>query len=181
MVHCGTIRCSARILTGVSGTERFVIGSGPLEIHRLVGMVEGAARTHGEGCGAVCTFVGIVRATHQGRAVRYLTYDAYVPLALKVFARIGDEAVRQWPTAVLALHHRIGRLEIGEASVAIAAAAAHRAESFSVCRYAIERVKQVAPIWKHEYFEGGDAWIEGAVADPEDERMRQAALERACA
>ena len=69
----------------------------------------------------------------------------------------------------LAIHHRIGRLEIGEASVVIAAASPHRAEAFAACRYAIERIKQIAPIWKHEHFEGGDVWIEGATADPDDD------------
>jgi molybdopterin synthase catalytic subunit len=165
----------------VSPDARFAIGPGQIEIERLASGVEADARFGGEGCGAVCTFVGVVRATHRGRRVRYLTYEAFEPLALKVFERIGGEAARQWPGAVLAIHHRVGRLEIGEASVAIAAAAAHRAESFAACRYAIERVKQVAPIWKHEFFEDGEAWVEGAVADPDDETMRQAALERACA
>jgi molybdopterin synthase catalytic subunit len=165
----------------VSGAARFAIGTEPLKIERLVRIVEADARRQGEGCGAVCTFVGVVRATHRGRVVQYLSYEAYAPLALKVFARIADEASRQWPDSLLAVHHRIGRLEIGQASVVVAAAAAHRAESFRVCRYAIERVKQVAPIWKHEYFEGGDAWIEGAIADPDDDRLREEALNRACA
>ena len=69
----------------------------------------------------------------------------------------------------LALHHRIGRLEIGEASVAIAAASPHRGDAYAACRYAIERVKQIAPIWKREFFDGGDVWIEGATADPDDD------------
>jgi molybdopterin synthase catalytic subunit len=81
----------------------------------------------------------------------------------------------------MAIHHRVGRLEIGDASVAIVAGAAHRAEGFQACRYAIERVKQVAPVWKHEFFEDGDAWVEGAVADPNDEFARQEARKRACA
>ena len=81
----------------------------------------------------------------------------------------------------MALHHRIGRLEIGEASVAIAAASAHRADAFAVCRYAIERVKQIAPIWKREFFDGGDIWIEGATADPDDARARADAERAACA
>ena len=72
----------------------------------------------------------------------------------------------------MAIWHRIGRIEIGEASVVIAAAAAHRDEAFRVCRYAIERVKQIAPVWKHEFFEDGAAWVEGAVADPDDEFAR---------
>ena len=79
------------------------------------------------------------------------------------------------------MHHRIGRLAIGEASVAIAAASPHRADAFAACRYAIERVKQIVPIWKHEYFEGGDVWIEGATADPDDVAAREAAMRIACA
>jgi molybdopterin synthase catalytic subunit len=79
------------------------------------------------------------------------------------------------------VHHRIGRLEIGEASVAIVAASPHRGDAFSACRYAIERVKQIAPIWKHEHFEGGDVWLEGATADPEDQTAKQNAYRIACA
>jgi molybdopterin synthase catalytic subunit len=78
------------------------------------------------------------------------------------------------------VHHRIGPLQIGDISVAIAAAAPHRAEAFAACRYAIERVKQIVPIWKREAFDGGDTWIEGATADPEDEAARHIALGRAC-
>ena len=82
---------------------------------------------------------------------------------------------------MLGLHHRVGTLGIGEASVIIAAASPHRAEAFAACRYAIERIKQIAPIWKREYFEGGDCWIEGAVADPDDAAARGEARRRACA
>jgi molybdopterin synthase catalytic subunit len=80
-----------------------------------------------------------------------------------------------WPTARLAVHHRIGRLAIGEASIIIAAASPHRGEAFSACRYTIERVKQIVPIWKHEHFEGGDVWLEGATADPSNDEARQKA------
>ena len=86
----------------------------------------------------------------------------------------------RWPSAGLAIHHRIGRLAIGDASVVIAAASPHRADAFAACRYAIERIKQIAPIWKHEHFEGGEVWIEGATADPDDDAARQSAMERAC-
>ena len=159
---------------------RVAVATDPLSIERLARDVEGDARVIGPGCGAVCTFLGIVRATHEGRRVRYLEYEAFEPLALTVFARIAAEAQERWPGVRLALHHRIGRLEIGEASVAIAVASAHRADAYSACRYAIERVKQIAPIWKHEHFEGGEVWIEGATADPSDSGARTAALERAC-
>lgn len=153
----------------------------PLSVEAAAAAVEAIARPAGEGCGAICTFVGVVRATHRGRAVRHLEYDAHVPLAERVFARIGTEAAARWPGTVLAIRHRIGRIEIGDASVVIAAAAPHRAESFQVCRYAIERIKQVAPVWKHEFLEDGDHWLEGPVADPDNEALRLEALARACA
>lgn len=152
-----------------------------LRVELLVAAVEKHARHAGEGCGAVCSFVGVVRATHQQRRVRYLEYEAFEPLAARAFERIAQEVALQWPDAVLAISHRIGRLQVGEASVAIAAATPHRRASFQVCRYAIERVKQIAPVWKHEFFEDGDAWVEGAVADVADEAARRAALETACA
>jgi molybdopterin synthase catalytic subunit len=131
--------------------------------------------------GAVATFLGLVRGHNKGRSVRHLEYEAYEPLARRAFDRIATEVRQKWPGVALALHHRIGRLEIGETSVAIAAAAAHRAEAFAACRYAIERVKQIAPIWKREFFEGGDIWIEGATADPYDDRARADAERVACA
>src|SRR5439155_8716110 len=122
--------------------------------------------------GAVVTFLGLVRNHNAGRPVLYLEYEAYEPLALKSFERIAAEIHGRWPNARLALHHRIGRLEVGEASIAIVARSAHRADAYAACRYAIERVKQIAPIWKREFFDGGDMWIEGATADPEDELAR---------
>src|SRR6188472_4128355 len=134
----------------------------------------------GDGDGAVVTFLGLVRDHNQGRRVTHLIYEAYDALAIKALDRIVTEAAEQWPSVRLAIHHRTGRLEIGEASVVIAAASAHRADAFAASRYAIERVKQIAPVWKHEHFEGGEVWIEGATADPLDEDARQAALERAC-
>jgi molybdopterin synthase catalytic subunit len=151
------------------------IGAGPLRLDALVSAVGG------DGHGAVVSFLGLVRNHNAGRRVTYLEYEAYQPLALKVFERIASEARERWPGVTLALHHRVGRLEIGEASVAIAAASAHRADGFAACRYAIERVKQIAPIWKHEFFEGGDVWIEGATADPEDRQARAEAERVACA
>ena len=122
----------------------------------------------------------LVRDHNAGRRVLYLDYECYTPLAVKSFERIAAEAREQWPAARLAIAHRIGPLQIGEASVVIAAGSPHRADAFAACRYAIERVKQIAPIWKHEHFEGGDVWIEGATADPADDGARLAALERAC-
>jgi molybdopterin synthase catalytic subunit len=134
-----------------------------------------------DGDGAVASFAGLVRDHNQGRRVRFLEYEAYVPLAVRALERIVAEAKDAWPSARLGIHHRIGRLEIGEASIVIVAASAHRADAFAACRYAIERVKQIVPIWKHEHFDGGEVWLEGATADPDDEAARQAAQRIACA
>ena len=130
--------------------------------------------------GAVATFVGLVRDHNAGRRVLWLDYEAFAPLALKTFEQITAEAAQHWPDAAVVIQHRTGRVPIGEASVVIAAASPHRADAFAACRYAIERVKQIAPIWKHEHFDGGEVWIEGATADPSDQTARQAARERAC-
>jgi MoaE-MoaD fusion protein len=139
-----------------------------------------AAAVARAGDGAVATFVGLVRRENAGRQVLWLDYEAYAPLAIKAFERIAREAAEHWPESRLAIRHRTGRVDIGEASVVIAAASPHRADAFATCRYAIERIKQIAPIWKHEHFAGGDVWIEGATADAADETARAAALERAC-
>jgi molybdopterin synthase catalytic subunit len=157
------------------GLPLLAIQRNPLDLDGLAALIADGAD------GAVVTFLGVVRNHNAGRRVRYLEYDAYEPLALKVFGRIRDEARERWEGVRLAVHHRVGRLEIGEASVAIAAASAHRADAFAASRYAIERVKQIAPIWKHEFFEGGDVWIEGATADPDDLAARAEAERVACA
>jgi len=146
-----------------------------LDISALARVVEAP------GIGGIATFVGVVRDHNQGRRVLHLVYEAYEPLAQRALQRIVDEARERWPSAALTVHHRIGRLAVGEASVAIAVGAPHRADAFAACRYAIERVKQILPVWKHEYFEGGDVWIEGATADPDDPAAREAALRIACA
>lgn len=131
-------------------------------------------------CGAVATFAGRVRDENAGRTVLWLEYEAYAPLALSAFERIAREAAERWPDVTLAIAHRVGRLAIGDVSVIVAAGAPHRREAFAACRYGIERVKQIAPIWKHEHFEGGDVWIEGATADPTDDEAREVAAARAC-
>lgn len=146
----------------------------PLDGDALVALV-GA-----QGDGAVVTFAGLVRDHNQGRRVRFLEYEAYEPLAVRALRRIVDEAAEMWPSARVAAHHRIGRLEIGEASIVIAAASAHRGDAFAACRYTIERVKQIVPIWKREHFDGGDVWLEGATADPDDPAARDKAYRIAC-
>lgn len=154
---------------------RFAIVDKPLDASEIAALVADP------GFGAVATFVGTVRGLNLGRRVERLEYEAYEPLAVRVFERIAAEAAERWPKAALAVHHRVGRVNVGDASVVVAAASPHRADAFAVCRYAIERVKQIAPIWKREHFEGGDVWVEGATADPEDAIAREDALRRACA
>jgi molybdopterin synthase catalytic subunit len=152
------------------------VTSNPLELENLVGLVSGSG-----GLGAIATFIGIVRDHNQDRRVTHLEYEAFEPLAVKALEQIRSEAATEWPGARLAVHHRVGRLAIGDASIIIAAASAHRAEAFAACRYVIERVKQIVPIWKHEFFEGGEVWIEGATADPQDDAARLEAVRRTCA
>ena len=154
--------------------DPFVVTASPLDVAALSRAVARQAD------GAVASFVGLVRTANAGRRVLWLDYEAYAPLAVKTFGEIAAEARTRWPDAVIAIHHRTGRVEIGEPSVVVVAASAHRAEAFAACRYGIERVKQIAPIWKHEHFEGGELWIEGASADPADPEARAAAFQRAC-
>jgi molybdopterin synthase catalytic subunit len=158
-------------------TSRFAVTSQPLDAEALTRLVVGTAGP----TGAVSVFLGLVRAQNAGRRVLFLEYEAYEPLAVRAFERIEREIASKWPDVALGLHHRVGRLEIGEASIVIVAASAHRAYACAAARYAIERTKQIAPVWKHEHFEGGDVWIEGATADPADEAAREEALRRACA
>jgi molybdopterin synthase catalytic subunit len=148
-----------------------------LDLQALIEEVAASASADG----AITSFVGLVRDHNQGRRVSFLEYEAYEPLAVRALHRIIEESQTAWPTARVGVHHRTGRLEIGEASIVIVAASPHRGEAFAACRYMIERVKQIVPIWKHEHFEGGDVWLEGATADPDDEAARDQARRIACA
>ncbi len=111
--------------------------------------------------GAVVTFAGVVRNNSLGKGVRYLDYQAYEEMAETKMKQIADEIKEKWGIKDLAIVHRIGRLEIGEASVAIAVASPHRREAFQACEYAIDRLKEIVPIWKKEVWEKGEGWIEG--------------------
>jgi MoaE-MoaD fusion protein len=154
------------------------IGPEPLDASAISALSAGVSR--GSADGAVVTFLGTVRKHSVGRVVLHLEYEAYDALAVHAFRLILAEARDRWPDTALGLRHRVGRLMPGETSVVIVAASAHRDNAFGACRYAIERVKQIAPIWKREFFEGGDVWIEGAVADLNDPAARERAFKRAC-
>ncbi|HXV77524.1 MAG TPA: molybdenum cofactor biosynthesis protein MoaE [Candidatus Polarisedimenticolaceae bacterium] len=115
----------------------------------------------GPGNGAVALFVGTVREQNQGRRVLHLEYHAYDEMALREMSALRQAALERFALGEVAIAHRIGKLEVGEASVAIAVSAPHRAASFDACRWIIDRLKQRVPIWKKEFFEGGEVWIEG--------------------
>jgi molybdopterin synthase catalytic subunit len=136
----------------------------PIHPEQLVEQVRGA------GDGAVALFLGTVRDHHDGRRVLHLEYHAYPEMAEREMARIEAEALQRFGVSRIALVHRTGRLEIGEVSVGVAVAAAHRAPAVEACRFAIDALKETVPIWKREFFEGGAVWIEGERAVPSTRR-----------
>jgi molybdopterin synthase catalytic subunit len=110
--------------------------------------------------GGVAVFLGVVRDNTAGRRVVALEYEAHVPMAEAKLKEIGEAVYGRWPDVQqVAILHRIGRLLVGEASVAIGVSAAHRQEAFEACQYAIDTVKRIVPIWKRELFEDGSAWV----------------------
>jgi molybdopterin synthase catalytic subunit len=118
------------------------------------------------GDGAVAVFLGTVRNENRGRVVLYLEYQAYDEMAVSEMAAVAEQARRQFAVGQVAIVHRTGRLEIGQASVAVAVAAPHRGAAMDACRFIIDTLKQRVPIWKKEVFEGGEVWIEGAGETP---------------
>jgi len=126
----------------------------PIDLAALVSAVRG------DGAGAVALFLGTVRDANAGRRVLFLEYEAYEGMAEREMERIANDAVERFGVASVSIVHRTGRLEIGEASVAVAVASAHRAAALDACRYVIDTLKTRVPIWKREHFEGGAVWIE---------------------
>ena len=111
------------------------------------------------GAGAIVTFVGTTRDHTGDRKVLRLEYEAYRPMADDQLQRVADEMLDQWELSGVAIHHRLGRLEIGEASLVVAVSSAHRRAAFEACHFSIDRIKQIVPIWKKEFFEGGEVWV----------------------
>lgn len=126
---------------------------GPIDVEAVLRAVEG------DGQGGVVLFVGRVRDRSGGRTVTHLEYEAYAPMARRELASLAARAQEQHGAERVALVHRLGRLEIGEAAVAIAVAAAHRDAAFAACRWLIDTLKQTVPIWKRECFVDGDVWV----------------------
>jgi molybdopterin synthase catalytic subunit len=132
----------------------FKVTKEPLSVQEIHDLVK--RRTDG----AVVTFDGIVRNNFDGRAVRYLEYEAYAEMAERKMAEIGEEVRRKFLIGEVAIAHRLGRLEIGESSIVVAVAAPHRHAAFEACAYAMDRVKEQVPVWKKEFFaDGEDHWV----------------------
>lgn len=109
--------------------------------------------------GGTALFVGTTRNENDGRVVERLEYEAYEAMAVEEMRRIGDEIARRWGIVAVSMIHRVGVVPVGQVSVAVAVSAAHREEAFAACRYGIDTLKATVPIWKKEYFEGGEHWV----------------------
>ena len=131
----------------------FRITHQPIDLEELVRWVSDAE------AGAIVPFIGTTRNYNEGRRVIALDYEAYPEMAEKELARIGAEAKQKWPICKMAIVHRLGPVQIGEASVIIVVSSAHRDAAFAASRFAIEEIKKTVPIWKKEVFEGGEVWI----------------------
>ena len=144
--------------------KMFEITPDPLSADEVI------ARLADPAVGAIATFVGAVRGETAGKETLYLEYEAYPDMAEATLAQIGDEIQECWPSIrEVAIVHRVGRLEIGEAATVIAISAAHRPEVFDALRYAIDRLKEIAPIWKKEVWADGEEWkSEAATSRPGD-------------
>jgi len=137
----------------------FDVTDQPLSIEPLVSVVTRSSS------GAVAIFLGVVREQTRGRQVLYLEYEAYREMAIPKMREIADEIRRKWNVDEIAMVHRIGHLEIGEASVAIAVSAPHRHQALAACAYAIDRLKETVPIWKKEVWTDGEEWIGPAACE----------------
>ena len=133
--------------------EKYSITSEEIDVSAVINSV-----IHPE-AGAVNTFIGTVREFTKGKQTVSLQYEAYAYMAEKQLKGIGDEISEKWPGVKTSIVHRIGMLAISDIAVVIAVASPHRAESYEASRYAIERIKQIVPIWKKEYWVNGEEWI----------------------
>ena len=111
--------------------------------------------------GALVIFEGVVRNNAQGKSVRFLKYEAYEPMALKKLEEVGATVKSKFGIRDIAIVHRLGHMDVGECSTLIVVASAHRADAFDACRFAIDTIKQIVPIWKKEFYADGEVWIEG--------------------
>jgi len=140
------------VIPPVSGGG-FRLVEGPIDVIAVL------AEVADERAGGVASFVGTVRAESRGRTVLYLEYDAYEGMAEKVMAELAESLKSKYSLCEIAMAHRVGRVEIGEASVAIAVSAPHRQDALAACKEAIDTLKETVPLWKKEVYEGGEEWI----------------------
>lgn len=154
-------------VSGGTDAKRFLVTEDLLDPRQVETLVTDNAS------GAVVTFAGTVRDHARGKPVTALEYEAYPPAAEKMLEQIGDEILERWGLKTVAIAHRYGLLQVGETSVVIAVSSAHRDEAFDACRYAIERIKVLVPIWKREIYQDGAVWI-GSEADYQVETGRVA-------
>jgi len=141
-------------VSGGAGADIYRVVTEPLSPDAI------AAEVDDPGAGGIVIFSGVVRNETGGRPVKFLEYEAHAPMAEVKMREIGEAVRVRWPgVRRVTMLHRIGRLEIGEASVLIAVAAAHRGDAFEACRYAIDTLKRIVPVWKKEHFEDGEVWV----------------------
>ncbi len=161
------MKASINPLSGQSSihpNDNFRISFAPLSLEEVYKLAEDPAN------GAIALMSGTVRQQTEGKAVRCLEYQAYEPMALQIFQQISSHIRQQWPqTNRVVIHHRIGKLNIGEISVLIAVGCPHRAEAFAACRYGIDTLKHNAPIWKKEFWaDGSSTWVSIGSCEEED-------------
>ena len=138
-----------------SAGDYFAVTADPIDSSAL------RRRIQSDEDGALVTFEGVVRDNSQGRKTRYLDYECYAPLALNAIEQIGRAVLERFDARRIAIVHRVGRLAIREVSVAVVVAAAHRRAAYAASREAIDTIKKRVPVWKKEYFEDGEVWVEG--------------------
>ena len=150
----------------VSGGIDVALTREPIDPRAVADLVRQASH------GAVVTFEGVTRGDTGGRRVLYLEYEAHEPVAEKALAQVLEEAAHLFGIQHLAVRHRLGHLEIGEASLVVAVGSPHRKEAFQAAQYAVDRIKQIVPIWKKEFFEDGSAWV-GLASSDQGEALNQ--------
>ena len=128
----------------------------PIDIRKIVESIQKPED------GAVVVFEGVVRDNSNEKPVRFLEYDAYESMALSKIEEIGSRAKKEFEIRDIAIVHRLGHMEVGECSTAIVVASAHRGPAFDACRFVIDTIKKIVPIWKKEFYQDGEVWIEGA-------------------
>jgi molybdopterin converting factor subunit 1 len=136
------------------GAGRCSVSVDPLDVTEVIG------RVVGDDTGGISTFLGAVRDHSRGKSIDHLEYEAYPEMAVREMEKICDEATEKWPGVRVGIAHRVGRLDIGDLAVVIAAAGPHRAEAFDSCRFAIDVLKERVPIWKKEVATDGEYWVE---------------------